>query len=203
VTDNFSFPVSLAARRYAGALFEVAVPGVCLDETAKIVDSLAVLLEKSADFRRFIASPLYNADAQERVMAALAKSAGLDTAKGAGNIIRCFLGVLAQHRRLFLLPDIITAFQAQMAANSGEIAVFITSAEEISASQQQELLVLLARAAANEKIGKYFAGKKPVLHKRIKPELLGGFILRCGSLLIDTSLRTKLSALKLALKEIG
>lgn len=203
MADKFSFPVSLAARRYAGALFEVAAPAACLDETAKIMGSLAVLLRESADFRRFIASPLYKAEAQKRVMAAWAQSAGLDTAKGAGNIIRCFFGVLAQHKRLFLLPDIITAFQAQMAANSGEIAAFITSAEEISASQQQEVLALLARAAANEKIGKYFAGKKPVLHKQIKPELLGGFILRCGSLLIDTSLRTKLSALKLALKEVG
>lgn len=137
-------------------------------------------------------------------MAALLQRAGFPASEGAGLCLRRFFAVVARHRRLPLLPGIFTAFQARLAAARGEVAVFITMAEAGSAPQKQDVLALLARAAAeNSRIGRYLAGKKPVLHERVDPALLGGFIVRCGSLLIDTSLRAKLSALKLALKEVG
>jgi len=226
VAENFSFPVSPGARYYAEALFAAAEQAGCLDETAKFMASLAAIVEESADFRRFIACPLYKAAAQERVIAALLQQAGLAAGEkmekrfaggdeglrpagsvaneGAGLCLRRFFAVVAQHRRLPLLPDICAAFQARCAAARGEVAVFITMAEAVSAPQKQEILALLARAAAgNSLAGQYLAGKNPVVHERVDPAVLGGFIVRCGSLLIDTSLRAKLSALKLALKEVG
>jgi len=132
------------------------------------------------------------------------RPAGSAANEGAGLCLRRFFAVVARHRRLPLLPDICAAFQARCAAARGEVAVFITMAEAVSAPQKQEILALLARAAAeNSLAGQYLAGKNPVVHERVDPAVLGGFIVRCGSLLIDTSLRAKLSALKLALKEVG
>lgn len=197
-------PVSIGARRYAAALFAAAGEAGGIDAAAEILRALDSLAAESADFRRFIASPLYNAATQMRVMAALAQSMKLGKAGAAGAAVSRFLGVLAQHRRLFLLPEIARAFAAKAAEARGDMAAHCVSAEPLSPAQEQELQALLLGAVKNNrKFGKYLAGGNLILHKRADPALLGGFIVRCGSLLIDTSLRTKLSSLKNALKEVG
>lgn len=207
MAEIFSSSVSLGARRYAGALFSVAREESCLDSVAEILHSLSVLLEESADFRRFIACPLYNAKAQTRFISAFAEKSGLARGKGkskngSGAVCR-FLKVLAQRGRLHLLPGIIAAFSAQLAEARGDVDVFVTSAERLSAEQQETVLALLADLGRQDKrFSKYCADKNLHLHMQTDASLLGGFMIRCGSLLVDATLRSKLFSLKLALKEV-
>jgi len=210
VADTFSSSLSVSARRYAAALFDVAKETSSVDDVAKNMDSLASLLEESDDFRRFVASPLYTAETQKRVIESLAKAAGVEIKKGrvaksdASGVLGNFLIVLAEHRRLNILPQVVKAFAGLAAEERGDVSVTVTSAEELTAEQEKDLQNLLAEMAEkNKAYGKFLAGKKRILHKRVNPALLGGFIVRCGSLSIDTSLRSKLSSLKLALKEVG
>lgn len=212
MADTDSPSLSLGARRYAGALFAAAEQSACLSSVADNIRILAERLDESADFRRFIASPLFDAGAQLRFIAAFNKAAGLAAKPGAAAsgklsadaVVGRFLTVLAEHRRLNLLPQVIAAFNARAEEARGEVDLYITTAIKLSAAQEKRLLNSLEKAAeAGGDFGKYPAGKKKILHKRVDPALLGGFIVRCGSLLIDTSLRSKLSSLKLALKEVG
>jgi len=209
VADNFS-PLPLSARRYGGALFDAASQASCLNETADIAQALAALLRDSGDMRDFIASPLYNAQTQERFIAAFNKAAGLGgkpakaAAAEASALLGNFLAVMAENRRLAVLPQALAAFAAQVAKARGDVDLYITSAEELSADQEKRLLDLLTELAEKSaEAGKHLAGKNKILHKRVDAALLGGFIVRCGPLLIDASVRSKLSSLKLALKEVG
>jgi len=209
VADNLS-PLPLSARRYAGALFDAASQNSCLSETAEIMQSLGAILRESEDFRHFIASPLYNAEAQRRFIAAFNQAAGIggkpekQARAEAKALIGNFLEIMAQHRRLAVLPQALEAFAAQVARSRGDVDLYITSAEELTADQEKRLMALLAELAdKSAEAGKYLAGKNRILHKRVDAALLGGFIVRCGPLLIDASVRSKLSSLKLALKEVG
>lgn len=145
------------------------------------------MLAGSADLKRLIESPVFAAEDQERAISAIvdkAKITGL-----AGN----FLRVVARNRRLFAIPGMIKAFRKIAAEHRGEASAEVTSAHVLSAAQQAELKTAL----------KSVAGKDVTFNVTVDPSLLGGLIVKMGSRQIDTSLKTKLNSLKLALKEVG
>ena len=104
-----------------------------------------------------------------------------------------FLRVVAKNRRLFAVPGMIQAFRRIAAEHRGETAAEVTSAHALTAAQQTELKAAL----------KSVAGKDVAITITVDPSLLGGLIVKMGSRQIDTSLKTKLNSLKLALKEVG
>ncbi|MGO4835869.1 ATP synthase F1 subunit delta, partial [Rhizobiaceae sp. 2RAB30] len=110
-----------------------------------------------------------------------------------GGLAGNFLGVVARNRRLFAIPGMIRAFRRIAAEHRGEVAAEVTSAHDLTAAQQTELKVAL----------KSVAGKDVAIAVTVDPSLLGGLIVKMGSRQIDTSLKTKLNSLKLALKEVG
>jgi len=101
--------------------------------------------------------------------------------------------VVAKNRRLFAMPGMIRAFRQIAAANRGETTAEVTTAHALSAEQKKELAATL----------KQVAGKDVAISVTVDPSILGGLIVKMGSRQIDTSLRTKLNSLKLALKEVG
>ena len=117
----------------------------------------------------------------------IAAKAGLD------GVFGNFLKVVASNRRLFALPGMITAFRAIAADHRGVVTAEVTSAFELSAAQKKDLQATL----------KDVAGKDVEIDLTVDPSLLGGLIVKIGSRQIDTSLRTKLSSMKLVLKEVG
>jgi len=145
------------------------------------------MLAGSADLRRLIESPVFSAEDQFRAISAIADKAGL---KG---LVGNFLRVAAQNRRLFAVPGMIRAYRQIAAAHRGEVSAEVTSAHELSAAQQAELKATL----------KEVAGKDVSVTVTVDPALLGGLVVKIGSRQIDTSLRTKLNSLKIALKEVG
>ena len=182
-----SSPISGVAERYAGSLFELARDEKSIARVEADLDSFQSMLDSSADLRRLVGSPVFSSEEQERAIAAIVTKAGI---KGlAGN----FLRVVAANRRLFAVPGMIRAFRRIAAEARGETSADVTSAHALTGAQQKELEAAL----------KSVAGKTVSLAVTVDPSLLGGMVVRIGSRQIDTSLKTKLNSLKLALKEVG
>lgn len=182
-----SSPVSGVAERYASSLFELAREEKSIAKVESDLNSFQSMLDSSPDLRRLINSPVFSAEEQEKAIGAIVTKAGI---KGlAGN----FLRVAAANRRLFAVPGMIEAFRRIAAEARGEASAEVTSAHTLSAAQQTELKAAL----------KSVAGKDVSLAVTVDPSLLGGMVVKMGSRQIDTSLKTKLNSLKLALKEVG
>lgn len=153
----------------------------------KDLGSIESLISGSADLKRLVTSPVFSADDQVKAISAIAAKAKL------GNLVSNFLKVAARNRRLFAVPGMITAFRRIAAEHRGETSAEVTSAHALTPAQEKELKDTL----------KGVAGKDVAFTVTVDPSLLGGLIVKMGSRQIDTSLRTKLSSLKLSLKEVG
>lgn len=182
-----SSPVSAIAERYAGSLFELARDSGQLAAVEAALETFDRLLTESEDLRRLVTSPVFSADEQARAVATIADRAGISGLTGN------FLRVVAQNRRLFAVPGMIRAFREIAARERGEMSADVTSAHALSPAQEAELKAAL----------KAMSGKDVSLALAVDPSLLGGLVVKVGSRQIDTSLRTKLNSLKLALKEVG
>ncbi len=174
------------ADRYASALFNLADEQKALDAVAADLRSLRAMVAESADLRRLIRSPVLSRGDQARAVAALADSAAFQP------ITRNFLGLLAQNRRLFAVPEIADRFLSHLAERRGEITAKVTVAQRLSQEQIDALSAQLHKAV----------GRKVTMDIWIDPSLLGGMITQIGSRMIDASLKSKLHRLQLAMKGV-
>ena len=182
-----SSPVSGVAQRYAASLHDLAAESGAVSEVEAALGRFETLLAESPDLDRMIKSPVFSADEQFKAISAIVDKAGI------GGLVGNFLKVVARNRRLFAVPAMIKAFRRIAAEQRGEVAAEVTSAHALTAAQETELKAAL----------KGVAGKDVSIAVTVDPALLGGLVVRLGSRQIDTSLRTKLNSLKLALKEVG
>jgi F-type H+-transporting ATPase subunit delta len=182
-----STPVSGVSGRYATALFELADETGALDGTARHVDALAAALADSADLRALIASPLYAREEQAAAMAAVCDRMGI------GAPVKNFVALLAANRRLFALPEVIRDFRALLDRKRGVIAAEVRSATPLSAAQRADL----------ERTLKTATGRDVALDLGVDESLIGGLVVKVGSKMIDTSIRSKLAQLQTAMKEAG
>lgn len=180
-------PISGVAERYARSLFELALESSSVAAVEADLGSFENLVQGSEDLKRLIVSPVFSADEQLKAIVAIADKARI------GGLVGNFLRVVASNRRLFVLPGIIAAFRRIAAEHRGETSAEVTSAHALSPAQEKELKAAL----------KGIAGKDVAISVTVDPSLLGGMVVRIGSRQIDTSLKTKLNSLKLALKEVG
>ena len=170
--------------RYATALFQLARDGGSLDAVAASLGKLNQALADSADFADLTRSPLVGREAGTRAALATADSLGLDP------LAKNFLGLLAKNRRLGALPAIIRGFNSLAAAHRGETTAEVTSAHTLSDEQTQALKAKL----------KAMLGRDVTVDVKVDPEILGGLVVRVGSRMIDSSIRTKLDTLAHAMK---
>lgn len=190
-TTNFSGNVSGLSGRYATALYELAESGGALDQIADDVRLIAGMIDGSDDFKRMIRSPVISRTDQSRAILAI-----LDKAEVSA-ITRNFVGVAAANRRLFALTDIIADYLAILAGKRGEVTAEVISAQALSDAQQAELSKVL-----NEAIGEA-GGNKVTVNSTVDPGLLGGLVVKLGSRMVDSSLRTKLQHLQLVMRGAG
>lgn len=179
--------VSGVAGRYATALFELAREEKALDHVAADLDRFSEAVDAVDDLARLVKSPVFTAEEQGRALAAI-----LDEIKIEG-LTRNFLLLVAKNRRLFAATDIIRAFRALLAQHRGEMSASVASASKLAEGQVTALKQALKAAL----------GKDVALDESVDPGLLGGLVVKVGSRMIDTSLRTKLNSLKVAMKEVG
>lgn len=174
------------AGRYASALFELAEEANQVRQVERDLAALQGMLDASADLKRMVRSPVFSSEEQGRAIAAVAEKADL------APLVVNFLKVLARNRRLFALRDMIRTFLALAARQRGEVNAEVASAHPLKDEQLAALKETL-RASA---------GKDVQLVTKVDPTLLGGLIVKMGSRMIDSSLRTKLTSLKTAMKEV-
>ncbi|MEQ6248853.1 F0F1 ATP synthase subunit delta [Sulfitobacter sp. HNIBRBA3233] len=185
-----SEPASIStgiAERYATAVYELA------NDAKKVKDiegDLVVLhdaMSDSADFRDLIHSPIYSRDQQKAAIGALSKKMKLS------EIMSNTLSLMAQKRRLFVLPQLVQSLREIIAEAKGEVTADVTSAKALTKAQADKLAKSL----------KASTGKTVTLQQTVDESLIGGLVVKVGSKMIDTSIRSKLNSLQNAMKEVG
>jgi F-type H+-transporting ATPase subunit delta len=175
------------AGRYATALFELALEERALDAVRTDLDNFDALVADNADLQRLVRSPVFTAEEQTRALSAVLDKAGI------GGLAARFLQVVSANRRLFAVRDIIRGFRKLVAAHRGETTAEVTFAEKPSE----------AHLAAIKDALRSVTRKDVQVDVKVDPSIIGGLVVKLGSRMVDTSLRTKLNAIKLAMKEVS
>ncbi len=179
--------VSGVSGRYATALFELARDEKSVDAVKADLDKFSALLNESADLARLVRSPVFTADDQRKALGAVLAKAGIS------GVTANFINVLIANRRLFAVSDVIRAFNALVARFKGEATADVTVAETLSDKNLDALKAAL----------KTVTGKDVALNVKVDPSIIGGLVVKLGSRMVDSSLRTKLNSIKHAMKEAG
>ncbi|MBP1805727.1 F0F1 ATP synthase subunit delta [Rubellimicrobium aerolatum] len=185
-----SEPASIStgiANRYAQAVFDLAREDGGLEPLEADLNALDAALADSADLRTLISSPIYTREEQGAAIAAIAARMGLSP------VMRNVLGLMAQKRRLFVLPQLVTVLLERLSVARGEVTAEVVSAEPLTPEQERNLGETLAAQV----------GQRVRLKTKVDGSLIGGLVVRVGSRMIDTSIRSKLGRLQNMMKEVG
>ena len=177
--------VSGVSGRYATALFELARDEKSVDAILADLNQFDALLADSADLKRLVRSPVFSAEVQMKALDAVMDKAGISGTSAK------FLRVLTANRRLFAVSDVIRAFRALVANFKGEATAEVTVAEQLNDKNLDALKAAL----------KTVTGKDVALNVKVDPSIIGGLVVKLGSRMVDSSLRTKLNSIKHAMKE--
>jgi len=177
--------VSGMAGRYATALFELAREANAIDAVKADLDRFDALIADSPDLLRLVRSPVFSADEQLQALSAVLQRAGI------GGLAEKFLKLVTSNRRLFAVRDMIKGFRELVADHKGQATADVTVAEPLKDDH----------VAALKSALKAVSGKDVDLNVKIDPAILGGLVVKLGSRMVDTSLRTKLNAIRHAMKE--
>jgi F-type H+-transporting ATPase subunit delta len=178
--------VSGVAGRYATALFELALEEKQLDAVKADLDRFTTLMEESDELARLIRSPVYGADEQTKALTAVLEKVEIR------GLAANFVKRVAANRRLFAIRHILGAFRALVARHKGEVTAQVTAAQKLSDQNLDALKGALKTVTG---------GKDIDFDVKVDPVIIGGLIVKVGSRMVDSSLRTKLNSIKLAMKE--
>ncbi len=185
-----SEPASIStgiAARYATAMFELAQEGGALDALEADVSALKAAMAESADLSDLISSPIYGRDETQTAIGSVADAMGLNAVTG--NTLR----LMAQKRRLFVLPALLRELRKRIAEHKGEVTADVVSAKALTQAQSDKLQKALSASV----------GREVQLNTTVDESLIGGLVVKVGSKMIDTSIKSKLSALQNTMKEVG
>jgi F-type H+-transporting ATPase subunit delta len=174
-----------AAHRYAAALLELAEDSKSLKTIEKDMKTLKGLFAKSVDLVEMTNSPVVPADEQLAALLAIAKKAKLS------KLATQFIGICVENRRASYIPEIIAAFEEKLARKRGTQNAQVISAQKLTAAQLTSIKSQLKKTI----------GRDVAIETQIDPTLLGGFAVKIGSRYFDSTLKTKLEGLKMAMKE--
>jgi F-type H+-transporting ATPase subunit delta len=174
------------AGRYATALFDLALEANAVEAVKADLDHFDALVAESADLKRLVRSPVFSAEEQLQALSAVLDHAGI------GGLAANFFKLAASNRRLFAVRDMIKAFRTLVAHHKGEATAEVTVAEPLKDAHVDALRDAL----------KAVTGKDVDLDVKIDPTILGGLVVKLGSRMVDSSLRTKLNGIKHAMKEV-
>ena len=175
------------AGRYALAVFDLVKEAKGVKALEADVAALEGAMNDSADFRALISSPVYSREDQGKAVAAVAAKMKLS------GILANTLALMAQNRRLFVLPQLLAALRTMIAEEKGEVTADVTAAAALTKAQADKLAATL----------KASVGKAVKLNIAVDEGLIGGLVVKVGSKMIDTSIRAKLASLQNSMKEVG
>jgi len=186
VSEPASISTGIAAR-YATAMFELASEAKALPALEADVDAIDAALAASEDLRDLINSPIYSRDEMANAIGGVADAMGVDVMTA--NTLR----LMAAKRRLFVVPALVAELRTRIADHKGEVTADVTSAKALTKTQMDALTKSL----------KAQVGKTVKLKATVDASIIGGLVVKVGSKMIDTSLRSKLNALQNTMKEVG
>ena len=175
------------AGRYATALFELAREQNALDAVKADLDGFAAMVAESPDLARLVRSPVFSAEDQVRALGAVLARAGI------GGLASQFLQLVASNRRLFAAHDMIRGYRQLVAGHKGEVTADVTLAEKPSEAHLaaiRDALVAVTKQDVRVDV-------------KVDPAIIGGLVVKLGSRMVDGSLRTRLNAIKHAMKEVS
>ncbi|PPR63825.1 MAG: ATP synthase subunit delta [Alphaproteobacteria bacterium MarineAlpha4_Bin2] len=175
------------AARYALALFELADEQQKLDAVADDLKAFAAAIDENEELRRMMASPVIGRAVQGQVIGEILKRSQAD------DLTQRFICVAAENRRLYALSGIIKAYIAELAKRRGEVAAEVTSARALSEEQSRAVEDALQKVE----------GRNVTLSLKVDPQLIGGMVVKVGSRMVDSSLRTQIDRMKLVMKGAG
>ena len=187
---SLSEPASISsgiASRYATAVFSLAKEDKKLKPLEADVDALDGALIGSADLRTLVSSPVYSRAEMGQAISAVAKKMKLQP------IMVNTLALMASKRRLFVLPSLLAVLRTRIAEEKGEVTAEVASAKALTKTQ----------AASLAKTLKAQLGLDVKIKATVDESLIGGLVVKVGSKMIDTSIRSKLNALQNKMKEVG
>jgi F-type H+-transporting ATPase subunit delta len=176
------------AGRYASALFELADNAKSLDQVAQDLTTFRTMVGESADLARLIASPVIGRDLQGKALLAVLDAAGIS------GLTRNFVGAVTANGRARELTAMASAFLAELAARRGETTASVVSAVPLTPAQVEQLSTALRSVLGSAKVS---------IDARVEPDILGGLVVKVGSRLFDSSIRSKLQRLQLAMKGVA
>jgi len=176
------------AGRYASALFELADNAKALDQVAQDLDTFKRLLAESTELSRLLASPVVGRGLQSKALLAVLDAAGIQ------GLTRKFIGLVTANGRARDLPAMASAYLAELARRRGETSAVVTSAVPLTPQQLQQL---------TDALRSVLGGAKVSIDARVEPDILGGLVVKVGSRLFDSSIRSKLQRLQLAMKGVA
>lgn len=177
--------VSGMAGRYATALFELARETNAIDAVKADLERFDTLVAENPDLNRLVRSPVFSAAEQLQALSAVLDRAGI------GGLAAKFLKLVTMNRRLFAARDMVRGYRELVALHKGEATAEVTVAERLKDDH----------VAALKSALKAVSGKDVDLAVKIDPAIIGGLVVKLGSRMVDTSLRTKLNAIRHAMKE--
>jgi len=184
VAETFDGEASEAAARYAQAVFDLAKDSKALDAVEQDFAKFSAAWRESADLREAARSPLIEPQDKARALTAVAAKLG------ASELGRNLIGVAALNRRASDLPGIFSAYRALVARERGARQVEIISARPLGEAEKSAIIEGL----------KQQLGARVEAETSVDASLIGGFVVRVGSRQFDASVKSKLDALRLALK---
>lgn len=175
---------SLVAKRYANALLDLAEDANKVDVLLKDIESLEATIQGSDSLQSLLKNPLVDNQARTDAVLKVAKKAKLN------KLTENFIGVLGRNKRLSILSTVLEVLRAEISARRGEVKADVVSATALSKTQIKNLQSSLKKVV----------GTDVEVNLTVDEALIGGLIVKLGSLQIDYSLKTRLDRLERALK---
>lgn len=172
-------------ERYARALFELADDAGELAAVEADVETLGAALSESEDLRRALTSPVFRTADKAAALKALAEKLELNT------LTARFLGVVANNGRAGDISKMLRAFKALAAKKRGSATAEVVTADALTQAQLKELTAALKTAL----------GRDVEVRTEVREDLIGGLIVKVGSRMFDSSLKSKLEGLRKTMKE--
>jgi F-type H+-transporting ATPase subunit delta len=180
--------VSGVAGRYASALFSLAQDQREGEAVAEALARFDALITESPDLERLVRSPIFSAADQLKALDAILAQAGI------GGVAANFIRLVATKRRLFYIREMIADYRKLYEASRGVTRAEVTSATALIDANVASLKDSLRAASGGREIN---------LDMKVDPSIIGGLIVKLGSRMVDGSLKTKLNAIRSAMKEVG
>ena len=168
------------SRSYAIALYELSKENSELNKVEDGVKSLNQLLSESPNFKEMILSPVVEKEDKRNIMFTIADQNNFS------GILKKFLGFLATKNRLFFLDKVIESFLNLVSNNKGELKAKIVSSKKLSTGEQKKI---------QNELSEDFKSQLNINYE-YDPDLIAGLIIQIGSVMIDTSIKTKLKKLE-------